>query len=139
MWCLTNKSMALGSTPSSRICRSHWVTRLALSYEVDTSVMVPMPIRELGNTALGKMWVVVRGVRKQWRILKDNIHLGMDHPPFPRAGPSIPPPSQPQGAGHGGDGPSGTHHGDTDDDLEDTKDEEAGYESNDEYIENENE
>ena len=48
-------SMALGSTPFSRICRGHWVTRLALYYKVDTSGMVHIPIRELGTTSLGKM------------------------------------------------------------------------------------
>nr|KAJ0202212.1 hypothetical protein LSAT_V11C600316960 [Lactuca sativa] len=61
------------STPSSRIFGGQWVTRLALSYDVDTSRIVPMPIRDISTTALGKMQVLVRGVGRQWRILKDNI------------------------------------------------------------------
>ncbi|CAI9281695.1 unnamed protein product [Lactuca saligna] len=67
------KSIALGSTHSSRICRGHWVTRLTLSYEVDTSGIVPMPIWEMGIIALGKEWVLVRGVGQQWRIPEDDI------------------------------------------------------------------
>nr|KAJ0228267.1 hypothetical protein LSAT_V11C100033500 [Lactuca sativa] len=59
-------------------------------------------------------------------------HLGMDYPPFPKAGPSIPPPSQPQNAGHDGAGTSGIHLGDTDVDNEDTEDEEAEYKNSDE-------
>lgn len=65
--------MALGSTPSIRICKGHWVTTLAISYEVATSEMVPMPIREMGTTTIGKMWVLVQGVRQLWMIPKDNI------------------------------------------------------------------
>nr|KAJ0193834.1 hypothetical protein LSAT_V11C800442240 [Lactuca sativa] len=48
-----------GSMPWSRIYEGHWVTRLALSYEVDTSGMFSIPIRDVGSTALGKMWVLV--------------------------------------------------------------------------------
>lgn len=55
-------SMDLGSTPSNKICMGHWVTRFALSNEVDTSGMVPMPIWEVGTTALRKMWELVKGV-----------------------------------------------------------------------------
>nr|KAJ0213983.1 hypothetical protein LSAT_V11C400199070 [Lactuca sativa] len=40
--------MALDSMPSSKICEDHWVTHLALSYEVDSSEVVPIPIREMG-------------------------------------------------------------------------------------------
>ena len=58
-------------------------------------------------------------------------YLGMDHPPFPRAGPYVPPLSQPQGVVHDGVGPSGTHPGDTDND-EDTVGDEDEYERNDE-------
>lgn len=65
--------MALGSMPSIRICRGHWVTRLALSYEFDTSEMVHIPIRYMSTTVLWKMWVLVRGVGQQWRIPDDNI------------------------------------------------------------------
>ena len=54
--------MALDSMPSSKICEDHWVTHLALSYEVDSSEVVPIPIREMGTTALGKMWVLFQGV-----------------------------------------------------------------------------
>nr|KAJ0221905.1 hypothetical protein LSAT_V11C200091530 [Lactuca sativa] len=53
----------------------------------------------------------------------------MDHPPFPQAGPAFPPHAQPMGAGHDDVGPSGTHHGDTDDDI--MEDEEEKYESSD--------
>ncbi|CAI9287954.1 unnamed protein product [Lactuca saligna] len=88
MWCLTQtnvclylpfdlalylSSMALGSTPVSRICRGYWVTRLSLSYDFDTSGIVRMPIREMGATTRGKIWVLVRGVGKQWRILDNDI------------------------------------------------------------------
>ncbi|CAI9295066.1 unnamed protein product [Lactuca saligna] len=123
--------MAVGSTPSSKIRRDHWVTRMAISYEVDTSGMVPMPIREMGTTALGKMWVLVESedipeltfVRcqrprhakldyreptihdvmrclvvtheeRRWIIASITgvmQHLGMDHLPFPRTGPAVPP------------------------------------------------
>nr|KAJ0226662.1 hypothetical protein LSAT_V11C100033490 [Lactuca sativa] len=69
MWCLTQRSMALGSTPLSRICGGHWVTRLFLSYEWDG----PLPIRELGTTAHVKIRVLVRGVGQQWMIPEDEI------------------------------------------------------------------
>ena len=59
--------------------------------------------------------------------------LGMDHPPFPQAGPFVPPPAQP---GHDGAGPSGTHHGNSDDDGSEqgTEDEEGKYECTDESV-----
>nr|KAJ0195660.1 hypothetical protein LSAT_V11C700360860 [Lactuca sativa] len=87
MWCLTQtevclylpfalalylSSIALGSKPSSRICGGHWVTRLALSYEVETSWMVLILIREMGTTALRKMHALTQ-VGRQWRIPDDNI------------------------------------------------------------------
>ena len=58
-------------------------------------------------------------------------HLGMDHPLFPQAGPTVPPPAHPD---HDGAGPSGTHHRDTNDDDSDdgTEYEEGEYESSDE-------
>lgn len=211
MWCLTQpnvclhlplalalylSSMALGLTPSSRICRGHQVTRLDLTYEFDTIGMVPMPILQLGTIVIGKMWVLVRGVEQQLRIPKDDIvesiqqeesedileptfvrsqrpryvehdqleptlrdviqclitaqeehrwimdsisevirHLAMDHPPFPRTGPTVPPPSQTHGTGHDGTGTSATHPKDTDDDSDEgTEDEEAEYERSDEQV-----
>lgn len=51
--------MTLGSFPSHTICGGHWVTHLALSYEVDTSGMIPIPIRDMSTIALGKMRVLV--------------------------------------------------------------------------------
>lgn len=60
-------------------------------------------------------------------------HLAMDHPPFPRTGPTVPPPSQTHGTGHDGTGTSATHPKDTDDDSDEgTEDEEAEYERSDE-------
>nr|KAJ0224487.1 hypothetical protein LSAT_V11C100043360 [Lactuca sativa] len=67
------KSLAVGSMPSSRICGGHWVTRLALSYDADTSGMVPIPIKDMSIIALGKMWVLVWGVGRHWRLLDDDI------------------------------------------------------------------
>lgn len=76
MWCLNQTEfhlnlpfslalyfygMPLGTMPSSKICGGHWVTRLALSYKDDTSGMAPIPVRDMGTTALGKIWVLVRG------------------------------------------------------------------------------
>lgn len=49
------------------------VIRLALSYKVEISEMVPIPFRDLSTTALGKMQVLVRGMGKQWRIPNDDI------------------------------------------------------------------
>lgn len=54
--------MALGSMPSSRICGGHYVTHLALYYEVETSGMVHIPIRDISTTSVGKMHILVRGV-----------------------------------------------------------------------------
>nr|KAJ0217239.1 hypothetical protein LSAT_V11C300133210 [Lactuca sativa] len=99
---------ALSSTPSSNIFRGHWFTRLALSYELDTCGMVPMPIKEIGTTALGEMRVlptlrdvmqclVVAHEERRWIMVSISgvmWHLGMDHPPFPKVGPSFQPPTQ---------------------------------------------
>lgn len=52
--------------------RGHWVTRFALSYEVNNSGMAPIPIREIGTTILGNIHVLVRGEGQQWRILLDD-------------------------------------------------------------------
>nr|KAJ0197139.1 hypothetical protein LSAT_V11C700355440 [Lactuca sativa] len=142
-------SMALGSTPSRRICRGRWITRLALYYEVDISGMVHMPIREMGTTAHGKIqWRISEDdiveliqqvepedipdsviVRRQWprytepgqpeptlHDVMQCLDLGIDHPPFPMAGPTIPHPSQPRGTFHDGVGTSSIHPRDTDDD-----------------------
>ncbi|CAI9261742.1 unnamed protein product [Lactuca saligna] len=64
IWCLTQIEVflhrpfdvalylfgvALSSIHLSRICGDHWVTCLALSYEVDTSEMVPIPIRYIAS------------------------------------------------------------------------------------------
>ncbi|CAI9286100.1 unnamed protein product [Lactuca saligna] len=134
--------MALGTTSSSRICGGHLVTRLALSFGVDTSGMVLISIQELGITALGKMRIprhvkpdrpeptlgdVMRGltnVQDEHHCLMVSLvammrHLGMDHPPFPSADPVVPPPSQSRNNGYDGVGPSSTHPGDTDDDDDD--------------------
>ncbi|CAI9285737.1 unnamed protein product [Lactuca saligna] len=81
--------MALGSPPSSRICRGHWVTRLTLYYEVETRGMVLVLILYMGTTSLGKM-----------------------------QGLAVPPPPQRQGASHDGTSTSGIHLSDTDDDNE---------------------
>ncbi|CAI9294402.1 unnamed protein product [Lactuca saligna] len=93
--------MDLGSMPLIKICGGHWVTRLALSYKVDTSMMVPIPIRDMTTTTLGKI-----------RVLE---------------GPVVPPPAQPS---HNGASASSTHPRDTDDDIEESsKHDEGEYES----------
>nr|KAJ0199898.1 hypothetical protein LSAT_V11C600304370 [Lactuca sativa] len=88
MWCLTQtevhlhlpfalalylSGIALGTTSSSRICRGDRVTRLSLSYGVDTSRMVPISIRDLGTKDLGKMWVLTREAGQPWRAPGDDI------------------------------------------------------------------
>ncbi|CAI9299138.1 unnamed protein product [Lactuca saligna] len=88
LWCLTHievsyilsfalalylSSVVLGSMHSRKICGGDWVTQLALSYELDTSGMFPIPIRKLGTTALGKIQVLVRGDDRQWRIPNNDV------------------------------------------------------------------
>lgn len=88
MWCLTQtevrlnlpfvlahyfSGMDLGTMHSSTIYDGHWVTGLALSYQVDTSGMVLILIRDMGAKDLGKMRVLVQGVDRQWRVPDDDI------------------------------------------------------------------
>ncbi|CAI9277803.1 unnamed protein product [Lactuca saligna] len=144
MWCITQtevflhlyfslalylSSMALGSTHLSMICGGHWVTSLDLSYEFETSGMAHMPIRELSSTALGKMWVEPEDIPNLAFIRRQRP--GYVDPGQPEAGPSVPPPSQPLGAGHDGVGFSGTHPRDIDEDK-DSEGEKVKYESSDE-------
>nr|KAJ0221926.1 hypothetical protein LSAT_V11C200080140 [Lactuca sativa] len=154
---LNLSSMVLGSTPLSRICEGHRVTSLALSYEVDTSWMVSMPIQEMGTTALAKCgcWFGESGSSGGFRRTiswtgteSTNVtqcliaaqeehcwimvirHLGMDHPPFTRASPAVLSLSQPRGAGHDRPVTSGTHLKDIDDDSDEgMEDAEPEYES----------
>lgn len=57
-------------------------------------------------------------------------HLGMNHMPFPRVDPIVPPPSQPCNTGHDGVGTSRTRPEDTDDgDDNDADDKETETES----------
>ncbi|CAI9290168.1 unnamed protein product [Lactuca saligna] len=136
--------MALGSMPSSRIYGGHRLTRLALSYEVDTSEMVHMPIQEMCTTIIGKMQVEPKDIHEpaferhqRPRNAKPDqldstlrVLLGMDHPPFPHTDATAPPSAQP---GHHGVGPSGTYHGDTNNDNDGGMgDKEGEYESNNE-------
>nr|KAJ0189621.1 hypothetical protein LSAT_V11C800404730 [Lactuca sativa] len=108
--------MALGSTPLSWICGGHWVTRLTLSYEVNTGGIVPMPSREMGTTVLGKMQALCLVVAREechWIMASTTgvmRHLGMEHPPFPQ----------------------GIHYGDIDEYDDGIEDEEGEYESNNE-------
>lgn len=44
-----------------------------MSYKVDTSGMVPIPIRDMGTTALRKMRVLVWGVGRKSRVPDDDI------------------------------------------------------------------
>nr|KAJ0205710.1 hypothetical protein LSAT_V11C500231410 [Lactuca sativa] len=180
MWCLTEveiclhlpfsvalylSSMSLGSMPSIMICRGYWVTRFNLSYVFDTSGMIPLPLTNMGATALGKKWLL-------WRVPDEDTvepirQMKPKHIPEPAferrqrprhaepnqtesticdvmwcmdvvggaslyygfVGPAVPPHAQPS---HDGAGPSGIHHGDTDDNSkESTEDEEGEYESSD--------
>lgn len=65
--------MTLGTTSLGRICGGYWVTRLSLSYGVDTSGMVPISICELCTTTFGKMRVVTKEAIQPWRELGDDI------------------------------------------------------------------
>nr|KAJ0209507.1 hypothetical protein LSAT_V11C400189480 [Lactuca sativa] len=88
--------------PSSRICRGHWVTSLALSNEVNTSGMFLIPFRDMGANALGNMRVEHRWIMAS--IARVMRHLGMDHPPFPQTDSVVRPPAQPRGTIHDGVG-----------------------------------